>query len=212
MTGTQTETVNPGAAINFTTSPISTHAGQQGGPVTIQVTDENNAGVANEQVLLSSTSGTGTFYTATGAPLPKTVGGVPYVVTDMNGNASFLYEDSAVGSPTLTAAADAAGSVSKTQTETVTAGIVTSVTFTSLPVTASAGKQSTAITIAVKNGGVAVANEVVKLSSTFSPGTSTTAPPASRCPRRPAASPTWSRTPTATPPSSTRTPPSARRG
>ncbi len=166
ITGTQMETVNPGAAINFTTSPISTPAGQQGGPVTIQVTDENSVGVANEQVLLSSTSGTGTFYTATGAPLPKTVGGVPYVVTDANGNASFLYEDSAVGSPTLTAAADAAGSVSKTQTETVTAGVVTSVTFTTLPVTASAGKQSTAITIAVKNGGVAVANEVVKLSST----------------------------------------------
>ena len=143
-------------------------------------------------VKLTSSSATGTFYnSATGAALPKTAGGVPYVITNASGQASFLYVDTTAGTPTLTATDSAINTVTQTQSEVITVGAAATITFTSTATTANTGQQSGPITIQVTNAGAApVAGEVVDLSSSSATGTSTAAPPAPRCPRRPAASPT----------------------
>ncbi len=169
---TQMETVTAGASINFVTPVTTVTAGKQSGTITIQVTNENNIAVANEVVLLSSSSGGGTFYSTTGVALPTTTGGVPYVVTNASGQASFLYSDRNAGTPTITAADAASNGVTKTQTEMVTAGVANTITFTTSPMTATAGKQSGTITILVQDAGAAaVTNEVVFLRSNSVTGT-----------------------------------------
>ena len=170
--GTQTETVNPGAGITFTTAATTVTAGKQSSAITIQFTNDANTGVANELVVLKSSSATGTFYnSATGAALPTTPSGVPYVITNASGQASFLYVDTTAGTPTLTASDSATNSVSKTQQETITAGAAATITFTTAATTVNAGRQSGTITIQVKNAGNAnVSGEVVDLSSSAGNG------------------------------------------
>ena len=65
--------------------------------ITIQATDATGNPVPGAAVDLSSSSGTGTFYDSTGA------NAITSAYTDANGDASFLYEDTAAGAPTLTA-------------------------------------------------------------------------------------------------------------
>ena len=170
MSGTQMETVNPGASITFGPA-VTVSTGKQSGPITITVTDANGNPVANEEVDLKSSSTGGTFYTTGGVALP-TEGGVPYVVTNASGQAFFLYADSFQGTPTLTAAVAAVNSVFKTQQETITPGAAFKIAFGSA-VSVSAGKQSGPISITVTNSTNApVVGEIVDL-STSSPTTGT---------------------------------------
>jgi subtilase family serine protease len=106
LTASQIAFVAPDA----TTVPI----GQKSGPITVQVTDADNNPVPNEVVDLASSSRTGVFYDSSGATF------ITSVTTDANGDAAFLYEDSAAGMPILTATDDADNSVFAQQTETVT--------------------------------------------------------------------------------------------
>ena len=171
ISGMQTETVNPGTAITFTTAPATVSAGKQSATITIRETNDNSVGVPKEVIFLTSSSGNGTFYnSATGAPLP-TAGGVPFVVTDATGHASFLYVDTTVGSPTLKATDAANIALVGQQMETVTAGVANSIAFTTNDTTAKAGQLSGPNTILVKDmGGVAVAGELVNLRSTSGTG------------------------------------------
>ncbi len=167
--GSQTEKVIAADAITFLTSPTSTPAGQRSTPITIQVADEG-APVANEVVFLSSTTAAGfhNFYDGvTGAPLPTTAGGVPFVVTNASGQASFLYEDVvAGGAPTLKATEAANAAVFGQQRETVTNGVASSVAFTNGATTANAGQVSGPYTIQVNTlAGNPVVGDVVNLST-----------------------------------------------
>ena len=116
----QTEmVVNPGAAASiFFVAPDAASAavGAKSGPITVKVENGFGAPVANEKVDLStSATGTGVFYDSTGAHV------ITSVTTDANGQASFLYEDTAAGAPILTATDHANNSVFDLQKETVTA-------------------------------------------------------------------------------------------
>ena len=167
--GTVFEVANPAAAsqISFTTPPTSVTAGQQSGPITLQVDDANGNPVPDEKIDLSSSSATGTFYDSAGATV------ITSVTTDANGDpVSFLYEDTAAGPVTLTAT-DANSSVSMTQTETVAAGAAASIAFVSPDATSvTAGQESGVITIqATDANGNLVSNETVDLSSSSATGT-----------------------------------------
>ena len=128
------------------------------------------------------------------------------MITNASGQASFFYEDTTVGTPTLTAAdAAKAATAFGPQKETVNrrrghghhhrGGSAT---------TESAGQQSGTITILVKAGAAAVPDEVVNLTTTSATGvfynSAGTAVITKSLP-----------TPLATHPSCTRTPPPVRR-
>ena len=68
-------------------------AGQESGPITVQVTDANGNLVSGELVDLGSSSGTGTFSATSGGAQTSTL----QVTTVANGQVSFYYEDTAAG-------------------------------------------------------------------------------------------------------------------
>ncbi len=107
--------VSPLPIIAFTSPAQTLTAGQESSQVAVQVQDAFGNPFVGELVDLRSSSATGTFSAASGGDQTSTL----QVTTDANGDASFYYEDAAVGTPTLTATDDSNASVSMTQTETI---------------------------------------------------------------------------------------------
>ena len=110
----------------MTNSAVSTLAGVSSSPITIQRQDAGGAAVtsdANFTVNLSSTSGSGLFRDAGDAGTITTV-----TIPHGSSTATFLYQDTVAGMPTITAAF---GSLtSGTQQETVTPGTATRLVVT----------------------------------------------------------------------------------
>ena len=165
---TQQETVTAAAAatITFTTNPQSLTAGTDSGTITVSVVDSYGNAVGSELIDLSSSAGTGKFYANSSSTTAITS-----VTTASNGTASFVYYDTTVGTPTVTAMDDANHSVVKTQQETVTTAAAATITFTTNPQSLTAGMDSGTISIkAVDAYGNAISNELIDLSSNAGTG------------------------------------------
>jgi autotransporter-associated beta strand protein len=113
-------TVNPAASsqLAFTTSAQSVPANTISGTITVQRQDlygNPNTTDANLTVNLSSTSGTGVFWN-TGHTAELT----SVTINTGSSTASFAYEDSATGAPTITAASGTLTSATQVETIAVT--------------------------------------------------------------------------------------------
>ncbi len=140
---TQQETVSPAATsqVVFTTSPQNLTAGAASGTMTIALEDAfGNPVNATSAVTvnLSTTSANGAFAPQSPLTIPAGVATV-----------SFLYTDSAAGTPTITAAVSGVGSA--TQKETVNPAAASQLTFATLPQTLTAGVISGTITVALED-------------------------------------------------------------
>ena len=165
---TQQETVTNAAAatITFSTNPQSLTAGTDSGTISIKVVDAYGNNVGSEQINLSSSAGTGKFYANSGSTTPITS-----VTTASNGTASFVYYDTIVGTPIVTATDNANHSVLKTQQETVTTASAATITFTTNPQSLTAGTDSGTISIKVVDAyGNTVGSELIDLSSNAGTG------------------------------------------
>ena len=102
----------PQPALSYSSAPVSVTAGSPSSPITVQLPSTESASVT---VTLVSSSPQGTFSVSAGGPWASTLS-----VTIPGGSttASFYYEDTKTGSPTLTASAS--GHTSASQAETVT--------------------------------------------------------------------------------------------
>ena len=168
LTASQTATKAIASQLTFTTTPISTTAGANSSIITVKVLDASGNPVANEQVNLSSSSETGTFFDSTGTTA------ITSVVTGADGTASFVYHDTTAGTPTLTATDKANTDVTQTQTETVTAAAAAQVAFTTAPQTFAAGTNSGVITVQIEDqfgNPVAQSGDTVNLTSSSGTGT-----------------------------------------
>ena len=139
----QQETVNPAAAsqLAFTAGPQTLTAGVASGTITAALEDAfgNPIEASNAiTVNLATTSSKGTFT----PPSPLTIAAGA-------GSVSFQYEDTAVGTPTLTVAAS--GLASATQPETVNPAAASQLSFTTAPQTLTAGVASGTITVALED-------------------------------------------------------------
>ncbi len=143
------ETTFPSKAItrlSFTTAAQSITAGVASSVMTVETEDATGAPetvASNTTVTLTSTSGTSYFATSAGGPWT----GTPLNITIASGTSSttFYYKDTTAGAPTVTAAST--GLTSGAQQETVTAGPIAKLGFTSLAQTVTAGVASAVITI-----------------------------------------------------------------
>ena len=144
---TQEETVvSSGIPVKlaFTTSPQTLTAGICSGIMTVQ---SQNAGGAranvtsNTLVSLSSTSSTGIFYSTS---VCTTIINSVTIASGTN-TASFFYNDTESGTPTITASAT--GLTSAMQTETVNAAAPSKLVFTTAAQTLTAGVCSSIITV-----------------------------------------------------------------
>jgi hypothetical protein len=157
--GTQTETIIAAAAakIVFTTNPQTINAGTSSQVMTIQTQDtyNNTANVTGSTVVNLTTTAAATGKFATSAVGPFNITSVTIPVG--SNFASFYYNDTTVGTPTLTAAS---GSLTNgTQTETIiTAGTPSKIAFTSLAQNITAGSASSVITIQTQDAGGNPAN------------------------------------------------------
>jgi hypothetical protein len=142
---TQQETVVPAATdqLVFTTAPETLTAGVVSGTMTVGLEDAfgNPVNAASAlTVNLSTTSGKGTF-TPPGAP--------GLTIPAGSGTVSFQYDDTAVGTPTITAAITGIASV--TQRETVNPAAASQLAFTTSPQRLIAGVESGTITVALED-------------------------------------------------------------
>jgi hypothetical protein len=170
--GSQTEDVVPAAVSQLVFSPSSTSFQSDAVSPTITVTEEDqfdnpvNAGVAGQQIVLTTNSGTGMFQDANGVDL-----GVTGTITiqPSTSSAAFTYTDSTVGLHMLTATATGLG-VSATMPVTVTVPAPAQITITP-PATNTevAGMQSGVFVVTLEdaagNAVMATHNVTIDLSS-----------------------------------------------
>jgi hypothetical protein len=119
-------------ALGFASAPLSTAAGDASAPLTVQLQQVGiaQAAAGDTPVTLASSSATGQFAATADGPWSSTL---TVVVPAGSTSASFVYRDTAAGTPTLTASAG--GRQSGSQLETVSAGPTASLTVS--PTTAS---------------------------------------------------------------------------
>ena len=108
--------------LQFTNAAFATTAGDASGPYSVELAQPAASTVS---VALSSSSGSGQFSTSPTGPWTTTTTLV--VAANSGATQSFYYEDTKAGSPILTAAAS--GYANATQTETVAAAAVASITI-----------------------------------------------------------------------------------
>jgi hypothetical protein len=111
----------PQASLSFGTGPQTLTAGQPSAPIQIALSATPSSNVT---VSLSSSSPQGAFATSTGGPWSTTLQ-VP-ITAGTTTSATFFYEDTRAGTPTLSASAS--GYTSGTQTETVRASALATIT------------------------------------------------------------------------------------
>lgn len=140
------QAVGPANKISFTTLPQTISVGAASSIINVQTQDVNSnpANVAAATTVnLTSTSPTGRFDTSAAGPFSGAITSV--VVAAGANSASFFYKDTAVGTPTITAAA--ATLTSGTQMETIGAGIPSKLVFATAPQTVGSGRSSAVITV-----------------------------------------------------------------
>ena len=135
----QEETITPTAAnqVAFSSGPLTLAAGSRG-QVTLGFEDQyNNPGAASttdQTINLTTTSGDGAFYATVVGTTPIT----SIVISAGETSATFYYDDTRSGTPTLTAS-DIAFNSAPTQVETIVAGVAKSLEITGYPSTTTAG-------------------------------------------------------------------------
>jgi hypothetical protein len=110
-------------ALQFTAGPQTLQAGNPSAAISLQLSQPAGSGLA---VTVSSTASTGRFSTSPGGPWASTIN-LP-VAAGATASGNFYYEDTKAAAPTLTATAP--GYSSATQTETVTAAPLATLTIT----------------------------------------------------------------------------------
>ena len=148
-TATQRQTVMPGPAsqIAFTSAPLDIVAGTLG-QITIALEDSyGNATTSpsSQTISLSSTSPTGLFYSSPTGATPV----ASLIIPVGQSTVSFYFDDTAVGTPTITAVDTALGSA-PTQQETLMAAPASQVAFTSPVLTLVAGTRGL-VTLALED-------------------------------------------------------------
>jgi hypothetical protein len=137
---TLTLTVTQATKLVFLTAPQALIAGRPSGTMTVQLEDwaanRAQAAAGGVRVSLSTDSSGGTFLDTNGQPLPLAAGGLATLVIPAGAyTASFAYQDSEPGAPTLVAAA--AGLAATAQQETlIPAGTAFPVSVSNITATA----------------------------------------------------------------------------
>jgi hypothetical protein len=152
LTGdSETHTLSPGPAAEllFTTAPPALTAGGCSGGLTVQLRDAfaNPRNGLPTSVALGSSSPGGAFFSnpaCTGTPIAS------IDVPSSGSTVTFHYRDTAAGSPLLTANAGA-GSLTRTQTATVSAAGAASLIFISAAKSVVAGACSGALTVELRD-------------------------------------------------------------
>ena len=170
---TQTETVTAAAAskLVFTTTAQTLTAGVTSGTITVQLDDSfNNVATATstQTITLTTTSAAGQFRdNATGNTQITSV-----TIASGASSASFKYNDTLAGSPTLTASDSPL--TAATQTETVTAAAASKLVYTTTAQTLTAGVTSGTITVQLddqfNNVATATSTQTITLTTTSSGG------------------------------------------
>ena len=142
---TQQETINPAAAskLVFTTTAVTVTAGVASGTITVQRQDQyNNPNTSDGTIAvnLTTSSSGGSFLSTNGVTAITSTN-----IVNGSSTASFSYQDTVAGSPTITNAAT--GLTSATQQETVVPAAASKLVFTTSPVTVTAGVASGTITV-----------------------------------------------------------------
>jgi hypothetical protein len=116
------------SSIAFSTQPFSIAAGTPSAPLTLQLVTGSTptTAITATTVTLSTSSGHGGFATAPTGPWTPTL---DLILQPGQGTATFYYEDTLAGTPTISAAV--AGQPAATQTETITPGPAVSMSVTS---------------------------------------------------------------------------------
>ncbi len=133
----------------FTTTPQTLTAGVTSGTITVQLEDafNNVATASSTQTLLLTTTSSGQFRDNATGNTPIT----SVTILGGTGSVSFKYNDTLVGTPTLTVTDNALTTPTATQTETVTAATASQLAFTTLPQTLTAGVTSNTITVQLED-------------------------------------------------------------
>ncbi len=152
------QSVYVGQPLAIVTPAQTLTPGKASQPITVQL---QTAATSNETIVLSSTSSTGQFLDTSGNVLANN--SIP--IAAGSSSASFEYEDSTIGLPTITATSSALGG-SATQQESV--GV--SLNFTTPPQTVAQGQKSGTITVQLQDSSgkpfLAANDTSVSLSST----------------------------------------------
>ncbi len=140
---TQQETVTGPYKIAFSASGLTVASNQASPAITVQLQDSTDTAVTTSSavtVSLSSSSSTGKFLDTSGKALVNN----SITIAAGSGTASFEYEDSQTGFPTLTASENGFKSQ---QTDNIGVSLV----FTTSPQTVAAGKTSQTITVQLQD-------------------------------------------------------------
>jgi hypothetical protein len=126
--------------LGFATPPVTIVAGTPSPAITVdlQIDGIPQNATAPVQVTLTSSSPTGLFSLAATGPWTSAL---PVTIQPGTSSASFYYQDTTAGSPVITASAP--GLQSAQQTETITAGQLTSLTVSPATATVVAGTPAT---------------------------------------------------------------------
>jgi hypothetical protein len=172
LSGSQSENVG-GVTLGFATSAQPITAGQPSGTITVQFQDSNGKAVTNQNsysdyIYLSSNSKTGQFLDTTGKPLTSN----EITIAPGASSASFEYEDSIGGAPTLTASSYSGASVSVTQQQTVNGPYSLEFSSGAQPITPNQASQPITVQLVNSTGTAATAASAVtvSLSSSSSSG------------------------------------------
>jgi hypothetical protein len=164
-------------ALGFSSAPAAVAAGAASAPLTVQLQQVGIAqnAASDTTVTLSTSSATGGFATSADGPWSATL---TVTVPAGSSSATFYYRDTTAGSPTLTASAD--GRQAGTQSETVTAGALASLTLSPASASIALGASQTLTASGVDSFGNRVSPTVAwsttsgSLSTTSGPSTSFT--------------------------------------
>ncbi|MBM2825162.1 MAG: hypothetical protein HW402_826, partial [Dehalococcoidales bacterium] len=169
--------VNAGAItkLAFTIGAQTLTAGAVSSNMTIQTRDfySNSSNVSSNTIVnLTSSSANGTFYSDAGGTANIT----SLTISSGSNSASFYYKDTVAGTPTITAAeSPSQGWADANQPETVNAGAITKLAFTTSVQTLTAGVVSSNMTIQTRdfysNSANVSSNTPISLTSTSANGT-----------------------------------------
>jgi len=137
--GTIFEVMPTSLHLAVTTAPQALTAGAASSPITVQLQDQsgNPVKVSSNLIVNLSSSSSGVFLSGS-TPITSVI------IAAGTSSASFTYQDTKAGTPTLTAAS---GSFHGGQVETVKAGPASKLAFTTSPQTLTAGVVSATLTV-----------------------------------------------------------------
>lgn len=176
----ETITAGPASKLHFASLPLSAKVGSCSGRVDLVTRDDNgnSASVSGNTTVTLSASGTGTVMTFYQDATCQTAlsGGNQLSITTGQSTASFYFEDSVVGTPTISASVTGGPALSPaSQGETITAQDAASFVFDTLPQDVQAGACSSAVTLVTRDAvGNPLAGVTADTTFTVTPSGTTT--------------------------------------